>query len=550
MLRNWKVNLIFVAFSLFGLLIVGRLVQLQIIQGAYYEALALGQQAVFDQTFIKRGGIFLNNKTCLAQSQEVFFAYLSGEKIAPANLEKEAEVLENIFAKTKDELIELSRNGKLLKNSITFQQAQQIREKGLAGLWMEKVSARNYPQANFASQVIGFVNNEGNGQYGVEKFYDDDLADFSNDIFLSLDYNIQYFAEKLLNKANETWQIASGQIIVQDPTSGKIMAMAHFPNFDCNNYGKENDLGIFINSAAQKLFEPGSVFKPLVMAAAIEEGIVAPETKYIDSGVANVGGKDILNFEKRIWGEQTMIDVLEESINTGMVFVEQKMGSDIFWRYIKNFGLLEKTDIDLPGEVSSANNSLKNGIPRDFAVASFGQGIQITPLQMMRAFSALANNGKMTRPYIVEKIVKSNGDIEIKEPQGQKQVISEQTAAKITAMLVSVTRNGSGRLAAVPGYYIAGKTGTAQVPIQSGGYSDNQTIQSFIGYFPAFKPQYLILVKLDNPRGIGSAGHSATPIFRELAKYIIDLKQIPPSPDLVNNSPWNLFWICYIENVF
>jgi len=545
-MKNWKVNLILFLFLAIGAVIIVRLADLQIRNGSFYEAMASGQDLSINTPVIKRGGIFLlSNELCLAQNRSKTFLYLSPEKIIASQLEEASSSLSVFLGLTKEELLGKIQEGDLIKQEIMTGQIDglrnYLRKQKLTAVWIEDVSSRFYPQNNFASQLLGFVNSEGIGQYGLESYYNDQLSGIrgfdragvnnqGDDIFLTIDYNLQYFAERALKQAKEQWDIESGQVVIEEPASGRILALANSPGFDNNKFNEENDLSIFVDAVTQKFFEPGSVFKPITMAAGLEERMVEPETKYIDKGFVDIGGKPIYNFGKRIWGEQMMIDVLEESINTGAVFVEQQLGSDIFWRYIKNFGFLEKTEIDLPGEVASVNSGLRNGYPRDFAVASFGQGIMITPIQLVRAFGALANNGQMMRPYIVEKIVSNNGKTTIIQPRAVKQVISQATTAKLTAMLISVVKNGAGRSAKIPGYYIAGKTGTAQVAVQ-GGYSETQTIQSFIGYFPALNPKFLVLVKLDNPKGVESSGRSAALVFHDLAKYIIDLKQIPPSPD-------------------
>ena len=288
---------------------------------------------------------------------------------------------------------------------------------------------------------------------------------------------------------------------------------------------------IFQNPALQSFFEPGSVFKPITMASAIEEKKITPETTYIDEGMVKISKTPIYNYAKRTYGEQTMTQVLEKSINTGAVFAEQQLGSNLFLEYLEKFGLFEKTGIDLQGEVSSQNQEFKKGYEINFATASFGQGIKITPIQLVKAFSAIANNGKMAKPYLVKKIV--NGENVVKEilPEFSENVISPETSSKIVSMMISVVENGYSKKTKVPGYYIAGKTGTAQVSwpalgINKPGYSD-KTIQSFIGFAPAFNPEFLILVKLDNP-ATNTAEYSALPIFHDLAKYIIDLWQIPP----------------------
>ncbi len=273
------------------------------------------------------------------------------------------------------------------------------------------------------------------------------------------------------------------------------------------------------------------MFKPLTMAAAIQEGKITPQTTYVDKGKVKIGGSTVYNFANREYGEQTMTQVIEKSINTGAVFAEQQLGSDLFLKYLGKFGFFERTDIDLAGEVFSENKEFKKGYEINFATASFGQGIEITPVQLVKAFSAIASGGKIANPHLVKSMIDKNGKVEEISPEAPKSIISSNTSSQVVSMMISVVENGFGKRAKIPGYYIAGKTGTAQVPwaalgISRAGYSD-QTIQSFIGFAPAFKPRFLILVKLDNPES-STAEYSAVPVFHNLAKYIIDLWQIPP----------------------
>jgi cell division protein FtsI/penicillin-binding protein 2 len=347
------------------------------------------------------------------------------------------------------------------------------------------------------------------------------------DVILTLNYNIQFMAEKLLKEAKENLDFESGQIIVGDPYTGKIIAMAEFPNFNPNEYTKEiNNIEIFQNSCIQKLFEPGSVFKPITMAAGLDTQTITPQTKYYDDGFLKIGGYTIRNFGQRAWGERTMNEVLEKSINTGAVFVERQIGPQTFLKYIENFDFFEPTGIDLQGEVSSNNSNLKEGYEVNFATASFGQGIEITPIQLFKGISVIANGGKLIKPYVVEKIIKDGKEIKTLPSISNESVISPQTANQLTAMMVNVVEHGYGKEGRIPGYYIAGKTGTAEVP-EGGDYSLNRTIQTFVAFAPAFNPKFLILVKLDNPKA-STAEYSAAPIFKEMAKYIIDLWQIPP----------------------
>ncbi len=269
------------------------------------------------------------------------------------------------------------------------------------------------------------------------------------------------------------------------------------------------------------------------MAAALEEGSITPQTTYQDPGTIKIGGWPISNYDNRKYpGNITMTQVLEKSINTGAVFAEQQLGNnDLFLGYIDQFGFFKPTGIDIQ-EIYSENSELKKGYDINFATASFGQGIGITPIQLIRAYAAIANDGKLVKPYIVEKIVRGENVLETQPRMIEEDsVISSKTSSQLAAMLISVVENGYAKSAKIPGYYVAGKTGTAQISyaalnIDKRGYSD-KTWQSFMGFAPAFDPKFLILVKLDNPQ-TKTAEYSAVPLFHDLAKYIIDYYQIPP----------------------
>jgi len=352
-------------------------------------------------------------------------------------------------------------------------------------------------------------------------------------LILTLDYKIQFMAEKLLKEAKESLEIESGQIIVIEPDSGKILALANFPNFNPNQYGEfaqKGELEIFQNSVSQKIFEPGSVFKPITFAAGLNEGKITPETTYIDKGVVNIGGWPIYNYDGRVYGEIPMTEVLEKSINTGAVFVEREVGHQVFLNYIESFGIFEETGIDLE-EIYSENQEFKKGYEVNFATVSYGQGIEMTPIQLVRAYCAIANGGKLVKPYLVEKILEENKVIETQPEISQDLVISQKTTRQLTAMLVNVVENGFATRAQIQGYYVAGKTGTGLIPwsvldIKKDGYSE-ESWQSFIGWLPAFNPKFLILVKLDKPQ-TKTAEYSAVPVFQKLAEYIIHYQQIPP----------------------
>lgn len=546
--ENWRFVLILIAIFLFAATILSRLIFLTISNYEFYQALAEGQQKILTPATGERGEIFFSNGDPIAINKTGKYVFASPNEVKEK--EQTVEVLAQILNLDRIWLLEkLEKDNlfELLKYRLSEEEIILLQEKNLKGVHLEEEIFRYYPQKNVLANVVGFVSADQQGQYGVEGYYDDVLRgeeiltekergltgflDFSHiketsrgqDLILTIDSNIQSKAENLLSEAQENIAPEGGEILVLNPRTGQVLALAVAPNFNPNQYSEIENPEIFQNPVVQKIFEPGSVFKPIVMAAGLNEGKITPQTTYVDNGIVQIGGWPIYNYDQRIWGQRTMTEVLEKSINTGAIFVEQTIGEKIFLDYIEKFGLFEKTGIELQGEIYSENLELKKGYDVNFATAAFGQGIEITPIQLARAFSAIANEGKMINPYIVASPSPLDNN--------EKQVISPKTANQLTAMLVSVVENGFGKAAGIKGYFIAGKTGTAQIAwsaldIKKSGYSD-KTIQTFIGFFPAFDPQFLILVKLNDPAA-KTAEYSAVPIFRELAKYIIDYKQVPP----------------------
>ncbi len=560
-MNKWRANSILVLIIFFGFAIIGRLFYLQVMQHDIYRALAKGQQKFFTEIQGARGEILCQDKKGnlypLAINENWTLIYASPQEIT--NKEETARELAQIIDLEESLLLEkLNENGlyKLLKNKLSKTETAELKQAELNGIYLREEKGRRYPLEAFAANLIGFVGGEKSGQYGIEEYWNetlrgkqgfvageksskgfsiffdkkDNTAREGADLILSIDYNIQYQAEKLLAEAFEGLDIKDGQIIVMEPATGKILTLAHFPSFDPNEYSSE-ELEAFQNSAIQKIYEPGSAFKPITMAAALNEGKITPETTYHDTGTVKIGGHTIHNYNDRVWGECSMTKVLEKSINTGAVFVEKQMSHDTFLDYIEKFKFFEPTGIDLAGEIFSSNQNLKKGYEINFATASFGQGIEATPIQIAQAFCIIANKGKIVKPHLVEVIVENGEKTEVSPEIKSCPVISSETTAKLTAMLVSVIENGFSKAARIPGYYIAGKTGTSQISfsalgIDKTGYSE-ETIQSFVGFAPAYDPRFVMLVKLNNPE-TRTAEYSALPIWRDLAKYIIDYYQIPP----------------------
>ena len=318
-----------------------------------------------------------------------------------------------------------------------------------------------------------------------------------------------------MKKIINDWKAEGGTVIVQEPSSGKILAMANFPNFDPNNYSGF-DIKSFLNSATQSVYEPGSVFKIMTMAAGIDSGKISPETTYIDKGTVTLNNRTIHNWWDKIYGKATMTEVLENSINTGSVFAEQKTGHETFYQYLTRFGFNELTKINLPGEVKSNIRNLVKGRDIHYATASFGQGISVTPISLINAFSAVANGGVLMKPLILAD----------EKPQMIRRVISSETSKKLTQMMISTVKKN--KVADIANYFVAGKSGTAYIPdFKSGGYTD-EVINTFIGFAPASSPKFVIFIKLDKPASAPFATIAVGPAFWDLTQFILNYYNIPP----------------------
>jgi cell division protein FtsI/penicillin-binding protein 2 len=447
----------------------------------------------------------------------------------------------------------------VLKRQVETDLKKKITELNISGLAFEPETVRYYPERQFLSQVLGYVgykNEEKTGLYGLEQAFDDQLrgrpgslvqeqdasriwifgtrrdgtaAVDGDSLILTIDKTLQFKAEEILAQAVKKHEADSGSILISDPKTGAIIAMATYPSFDPNTYSSVEDQSAFTNQVTMGSYEPGSIFKPLTMAASINEGKISASTTYTDTGEIEIDGYKIKNSDLKAHGTQNMSQVLEESLNTGAIFAKDQIGNKKFLEYIKKFGFGQKTGIEVL-EAKGDLSNLEGNIGVNYHTASFGQGLSTTPLQMIEAYSALANGGKMMKPYIVQSRVSPEGEVTKTEPRAAGDVISARTASQVSAMLVNVVEKGHGTRAAVPGYYIAGKTGTAQVPRKDGkGYEENNNIGSFIGYGPVEDPKFLMLVRINHPRTVRFAESTAAPAFGELAKFILNYYNISPT---------------------
>ncbi|HTP56657.1 MAG TPA: penicillin-binding protein 2 [Candidatus Paceibacterota bacterium] len=446
---------------------------------------------------------------------------------------------------------------RLIGRRLSDEQVTAVTALALSDVKIGYETDRVYPAGTLAADVIGFLGYDENGregQYGVESAYepelsgtktstatslighlgtlvgrapaDDPTARRPEDVQLTIDRNIQTYVEKALADVLQKYHAASGTVVVQEPSTGKILALADEPTFDPNAYGSA-DIASFQDGALVP-FEPGSSFKPVTMAAALDTGAAKPTTTFDDVGDVVVDGYTIKNFNEGHFGRVTMTQVLEKSINTGAMYAEQLTGDDKFLTGVVNSGFGQRTGIDLPGEAPGSIDNLYTGRRINFLTASFGQGITATPIQMVNFYSAIANGGKLMKPFVVASVIDDQGKRTDTQPVIVGTPFSAATAASLRTMLVSVVDNGYDN-ARIPHYDVAGKTGTAQIASPQGGYLDGQYNHSFAGFAPASDPKFTIFIRMERPQGITFAADSLSPVFKDIALFLLDYLHVPPT---------------------
>ena len=438
---------------------------------------------------------------------------------------------------------------KQLVKDLPYDKGQLVREAELWGFTAHPFWKRAYTEGALAAHVLGFVNDDRNGLYGIEGWYNDVLTPTVQpdgtlaagaDLVLTIDRNAQAITEEELARALQNTGASSGSIIVANPRNGEILAMASSPNYDPVKYAEiafKDGLTPFVNPAVSDIFEPGSIFKILTMAAALDSGTVTPDTVYNDTASIEVGGQVIWNWDRGGHGPTDMTGLLAKSLNVGASTLAIRMGQQKFYQYMRAFGLGRPTGIDLQHEgagiLLTRDKNPDRWSEAILASNSFGQSIATTPLQMVAAVSAVANDGVMAQPHIVKKIVRGDRVDEAKVVVAGRP-ISKATANTLTQMLVTaVSREVSE--AQVDGYSIAGKTGTAQIPVP-GGYDDPWTIGTFIAFAPAEDPQVIILVKLDRPTSSMWGSETAVPVFHDLATRLFPVLGVRPSSQIASNN--------------
>ncbi len=563
---NWRVNFLLIFFILIGFLISARLFYWQIFSFSNLAALAENQHWISFEIPAKRGEILASDGAPLASNKEAFLVFASLPEVkdkAETIADKLSPLLEPNNPATMAGLIKerLARSDLVwvpLKHEVSREVKSQIEDLKLEGIGFEEEQKRSYPEGSASAYLLGFVGSDINGQkkgyFGLEGYYDLELKGRSGflrrekdasgkpiligevkreeeydgrTLLTTIDRTIQYLISEKLQEGLRRYGASSGSVVVMEPKTGAILGMAAWPNYDPENYASF-EKEIYPNPAVSFFYEPGSTFKILVMAAALNENVVKPETHCDQCS----GPRIISDYTVKTWNEEyfpnsTMTEVIQHSDNVGMVFVGEKLGKEKMVAYLNKFGLGQLTGIDLEDETSPKLRDLKEWKQIDLATACFGQGIALTPLQMTRAAAAIANGGYLVTPFIVQKIMSEEGTIEIKPKIGE-QILKSSTTMMMTEMMVNAVDNGEAQWAKPKGYRIAGKTGTAQIPV-AGHYDEEKTIASFIGFAPADDPQFVMLVTLKEPSSSPWGAETAAPLWFDIAEEIFTYKKIQPN---------------------
>lgn len=559
--------------GLFAAFLVLRSFTLQVANHGFYSALAADQHELTTQLQPTRGEITVRDRQAatgtypLATNKTLHLLYAIPKQIT--NPTEVARTLSPLVGVSEETLFNrLNKPNDLyepIQHELTDTEQATISALNITGLYFADENTRYYPEKNIGAHLLGFVGFDDNkkvGRYGLEGALQAELggrqgylqaekdasgqliataaqlwqpAVDGSDVMLTIDRTVQFKACQALNEAVTKHGADGGSLVILDPRTGAVMAMCGAPDFDPNNYSAVPDVKTFLNPVTQEPYEPGSVFKPFTMAAALNEGAVTPDTTYQDTGEVKVGSFTIRNSDKKANGVQTMYEVLEKSLNTGAIFAMQQIGPTTFERYVQAYGFGAPTGIEID-EAKGNVSALAQGKDIYAITGSFGQGITVTPLQLAAAYAALANGGTLMQPYLIDTIRKPDGRVQTTEPKVVRQVVSPKTSATIGAMLVRVVRNGHGKKAGVPGYFVAGKTGTAQIPDpETGTYYENQTIGTFAGFAPVENPRFVMVVKLVRPRDVQFAESTAAPLFGELAKFLLLYLGVPPAENTSAN---------------
>jgi len=559
MLRSW---LPVALLSAFALVLLGRLVQLQVLRHDEFAEAARSELDGSMVVYARRGSILDRNGNVLAMSVDTWDVYVRKDAWSgPTGTDHSAALATLLRISPVDLRTALEQSPSLnvrVATDVAFDLGKRVQAAEITGVTLTPNSARTYPEGDLAAGILGLIGADNVGLAGLEVAYNTvlqgtpgrafferdttgepipfgrfvaDEPEPGKDLVLTIDRRLQRMAEAALKGAIQKHRAAGGALIMMDPRTGEILALASSPTLAYSTLDLSNpeQLNLLRNPVVSDLYEPGSVMKTITAAAAIDKGVVTPGTSYYDSGSIDVYGVTIKNWDDQVYGYQTMTGVLQHSINTGSVFMVRALGQPDFHRYLDAFGFGQPTRIDMPGEAAGIiRTPAQPGYsPLDVLTQSFGQSISVTPLQVMAAYAAVINGGNLLTPHLVRAIAGPGGDyVEIK-PEVVGHPITPRTSATVREMLHAVVEPGDYYYPGKPRDYTAGgKSGTANVPIPN-GYDETQ-IASFIGFAPADDPEILILVKLDRNADLLTGTQAASPVFASLANQALHYLGVEP----------------------
>ncbi len=557
------------------LIVVGRLVWIQLVHGSDMAELSISQTMGINIVSSPRGAIVDRDGEELAvsiMSKSLYADPVAMEDHPESDAAKSGRNVKRLAADLLAAPLGISAESLYsdftiegarfvwIKRTLSPEMAEKvqliIKENNLPGLHFLEESKRYYTKGTMAAQVLGFVGTDDVGLSGIELAMDSIIKTRSKEmqettdavgnpigessmedmrpqnmptVYLTIDSKIQFVLEDALDRAMKETKSRAAAAILMDPHTGAVLGMASRPTFDPNDFG-EYPVSTWTNRAISIIYEPGSVFKPIVGCMGLSENIITPQTVFEDKGSIKIADRVIRNWDGEGRGQVPFEDIIKYSINTGMVQLGMQLGANQMIDYSKKFGFGQPTGIELPGEESGILYRPEDMYEPDIATMAIGQGIAVTPLQMLRAICAIANGGELLEPYIIDKIVMPDGRV---LRQGQKKVvrrvITEDVAGQMRMMMEKVVSEGGGKPAHIAGYQIAGKTGTAEKLAEQGGYAPGEYIASFVGFVPAANPQYAMLVMLDTPQGAFYGSQVSAPVFKDTLQQILVAKGIQPS---------------------
>lgn len=520
---------------------------------AYVQAIRDANYSATRRETSSRGILYDRTGQRLAVNSVRYRVGISANLVSnPDQMVQDLSTILNLDPLRVNEIIRSRTSYALLATDVSPEVWSQLNALNSPAIVSEQIPRRYYPQGSLAGQLLGFVAGAGEefiGYNGVEGYYEPQLAgrtttqvtstipfelpveignlESGADLVLTLDRDVQYLVEEVLAQAVADTGANGGTIIVMNPNTGDILAMASYPPLDPNNIPLD-DAQALRNPAISDIYEPGSVMKVITVAAALERGAITPDWVYNDQGSYNVGNRVIMNWDRQPYGLVDVTSILVNSLNIGAakIAVEQ-LGLDGFYAMMSAFGFGQRTGVDLDGEqpgiLRTPGDSLWS--ESDLGANSYGQGVSVTPLQMLNSFNVIANGGLLIHPRIVSQVIRGQ-EVATIEPVVERRVISEETARTVTQMMVAAVEVGLDESAQLPGYTVAGKTGTAEIPSIE-GYLNNATNVTFIGFLPADAPTVSVLIKLDQPRSGTFASQTAAPVFRRLAERLVTYLEIP-----------------------